>query len=215
MGCDIHLVVEQYHTEEQQWHRVFPPERCRDLWLVSQAALPPDQHTGGMNARFRSHAVVEWYPSRNYNLFAILADVRQPDQRIVRHGGESPAFNVIQYPRGLPTDLSQEVIDLAEHDASECEEGRGHEPPFGDDCPFYNDVSFCTDEDESVDWHSSSYLTVKELLEFDWDQHRRGIAESYREEIGTGSHWFKVLQCLSELAGDFPEYVRIVFGFDN
>ena len=78
------------------------------------------------------------------------------------------------------------------------------------------------------DGHSHSYLTLKELLEFDYDQtfwNRRlmkdgngaALAEeggrivTYRENLGR--QFFAHLEALSSLGG--PEDVRIVFFFDN
>lgn len=82
---------------------------------------------------------------------------------------------------------------------------------------------------EGWDYHSASFLTVKELLDFDYDKtfwNRRvykdgngaslaeegeGTVVSYRENLG--EFFFKHLEELKEL-GD-PEDVRIVFWFDN
>jgi hypothetical protein len=110
-----------------------------------------------------------------------------------------------------------------------------------DDSEFLNELS---DYDISIthrlylegdyDYHSHSYLTLKELLDFDYDQdfwNRRvtkqigpnswdgaALAEegegeiiSYRENLGEG--FFKDLETLKTL-GDLEE-VRIVFYFDN
>lgn len=87
---------------------------------------------------------------------------------------------------------------------------------------------------EDDDYHSKSYLTLKELLDFNYDQtfwNRRitkktgpnsytgaGIAEkgegeiiSYRDNLG--KDFFRELTILKTLGN--PENVRIVFWFDN
>lgn len=112
---------------------------------------------------------------------------------------------------------------------------------FPDDSEFLNDPSeYDTSKtnkeylEEDYDYHSHSYLTLKELLDFDYDKtfwNRRitkqtgpnswngaSLAEegegeiiSYRENLGKS--FFKDLETLKTL-GD-PEEVRIIFYFDN
>lgn len=48
-----------------------------------------------------------YYGSRNYELFAILADVRNPTGRTA----DNRSFETIVSPRGLPADLSAELRD--------------------------------------------------------------------------------------------------------
>lgn len=95
-----------------------------------------------------------------------------------------------------------------------------------------NDIDFIyKDEEDYV--HSTSYLTVKELIDFDYDKtfwNRRitrtignftngaALAEegegkivTYRENLG--EEFFQDLEELKELGE--PENVRIVFWFDN
>ena len=60
------------------------------------------------NAQLREP--IEVYKGRNYNLFSVLADVRNPGGR-TRDGRK---FDVIAPPRGLPEDLSPEMRDLVE-----------------------------------------------------------------------------------------------------
>lgn len=63
---------------------------------------------------------------RNYRVFAVLADVRN-----------GLGFNPIDYPRGLPDDVTEEVKEESDS--------------YGED------------------GHSHSYLTLREIKEFDWD----------------------------------------------
>ena len=127
---------------------------------------------------------------RNYSMFAFLAGVRNYD-----------CCEPLSEPKGLPSDVSKEV-----------------KSEYGD----------------GVDWHSESFLTGKELLNFDYDKsfwNRRvskqtsptswtgaGLAEkgegkilTYRENLG--DMYFLHLKELKQLGN--PEYVRIVFWFDN
>ena len=82
---------------------------------------------------------------------------------------------------------------------------------------------------DGSDWHSASYLTAKELLDFDYEKefwNRRvmkinngaslaeegeGTVLSYRENLG--EFFFLHLEELKQLGN--PEDVRIVFWFDN
>ena len=54
---------------------------------------------------------IKVYTGRDYNLFAILANVRNPNGRTV----DDKKFDVIAPPRGLPKDLSPEIRDWFEN----------------------------------------------------------------------------------------------------
>jgi hypothetical protein len=129
MGCDIHLVVER-RNGNGQWERVLPPPEAYDPWLKEQA-----EKKAGKDSYYSNRVRYVWYGDRNYNLFAILADVRNDFD-----------FKPIAGPRGLPDDLSAEVVKLTDP----------------------------SDDDDSNDvWlgdHSHSCLTVQELLDYNWDQ---------------------------------------------
>lgn len=129
MGCDIHLVVER-RNGDGQWQRVLPSPEAYDSWLKEQA-----EKESGDTRWYRDRVKVVWYDDCNYNLFAILANVRN-----------SFDFVPIAEPRGLPDDLSDEVKALVDP----------------------------SDDDDSNDvWlgdHSHSWLTVQELLDYDWNQ---------------------------------------------
>ncbi|MEV2910510.1 hypothetical protein ABNF65_18300 [Paenibacillus larvae] len=85
-----------------------------------------------------------------------------------------------------------------------------------------SDVSAVVKE-QSDGWgrgaHDRSYLTAKELSEFDWDQkikfEGRQIqwTESLKDRVDTFYTWS--IPKLIELADGDPERVRIVFWFDN
>lgn len=91
---------------------------------------------------------------RNYDMFAILADVRNYD-----------GFEQIVEPRGVPADSCQEILDA-------CAQWEG-------------------------DGHSHSYLTLADILNFDWTKTitqsgfvaYRGYA-SWRYEHKEPSEWW-------------------------
>lgn len=93
MGCDIHMAVER--RENGRWVRVMPPVEARDPWLVEWAAKQPADNWS------HKRAEVTWYSDRNYDCFAVLADVRN-------NGHITP----IATPRGFPDDLSDGVRAL-------------------------------------------------------------------------------------------------------
>lgn len=76
----------------------------------------------------------EPYDCRHYDLFAILANVRNGSGFAGVKTGEG--FNPISDPRGMPDDASSEMVNLWFHAGG----------------------------------HSESYLSLKELLEYDWGQ---------------------------------------------
>lgn len=84
----------------------------------------------------------DFYNGRNYDLFAILANVRNGRGFAgIKTGG---GFVPISEPRGIPTDASPQVARRSD--------GYG------------------------IDGHSHSWLTLREILEFDWTQvsHKQG-----------------------------------------
>ena len=191
MGCDIHLRIEK-RVGGSQWCNV--PWTCEDhrKWPMEQ----PDQDAVEMP---------DSLDGRNYNLFAILADVRQ------KTWGER--LEPIAQPRGIPRDsplYSEEYADI--------------EPWIGD--------------------HSFSYVTLKELQDYPWQDPYRYTAWVSKEQAeqfaldgkqpkswaggmsnGVQISWIStiekavrewnkdVLPVLAKL-GD-PEDVRLVFGFDS
>jgi len=116
MGCDIHLYQEQ--KIDGQW-------KSTDVWS--------DKYKEGrLSVAYDDMA----YHDRNYNLFAILADVR--NGRGFAGVNTGTGFNPIAQPKGLPDDISEQV------------------------------------HAEAVYWHgdghSHSWLTMREILDYDWNQ---------------------------------------------
>jgi hypothetical protein len=157
MGTDIHLQV-QRRNSEGTWETVNPPlgYNDHDEWILKNykeavAKLPEgvteaDVLAGNpeefdWNCYYIRKYHQNWYNGRNYNLFAMLADVR--NGRGFAGVQTGAGFNPIAEPRGLPDDVTPGHYD------EEVEDFVGGFN-FGD--------------------HSFSHLTLKELLDYDWDQ---------------------------------------------
>lgn len=119
MGCDIHLRVEK--RVNGQWTPAEPMRRNR-YW-----------EPGGDEPELEP---VRFYDGRNYDLFAILANVR--NGRGFAGVSTGLGFIPISEPKGLPIDVSPDV----EKDS----------------------------ESWGSDGHSHSWITLRELLDFDWTQ---------------------------------------------
>jgi hypothetical protein len=195
MGCDIHSFCEVFDPATGEWHdagAVFPP----DAWEQEHAAR------AGKPARNHS----EPFTNRNYSVFAFLAGVRN-------YAHCEP----IAEQRGVPQDW------LASN------------TPIGSEMDVYG---FGSPENNFYEWqdgyHSHSWLLLSELLAFDYSKvfwNRRitrqespnffngaalanegeGTHETYRDFLG--ENFFKDLETMKTLGP--PEYVRVVFYFDN
>lgn len=121
MGCDIHFHVEK-KDENGKWISA-------DRWTVDPYECGDQEDIG-----------IKWddrfYRSRNYDLFGILANVR--NGRGFAGVPTGTGFNPISEPRGLPEDVSPEVKAISDR-----WDGNGH---------------------------SHSWLTLAELLAYDWNQ---------------------------------------------
>src|SRR5689334_25156479 len=88
MGCDIHFYVEKH---------------VGGRWVTADA-WKPSEYGDYMDCE-------EMYRDRCYNLFAILADVRNGYGFAGCETGKG--FTVIAQPRGLPSDMSPELSEYA------------------------------------------------------------------------------------------------------
>jgi hypothetical protein len=144
MGCDIHLYVEKYNGNNWEAADTFEKVEYGDDCLTVSAP---------------------YYHGRNYNLFAILAGVRNGNNHIP-----------ITLPKGLPHNVCKEVKNQFE---------------------FWDS-----------DAHSTSFFSVKELLDFDWT----------RSTIHSGvvsMHAFAKWKFLGEYGENYPappEYAGAVMG---
>lgn len=133
MGCDIHMYVE--HKQDGVW-------KSADIWK-------PDKYFDSKYETVQKDIVEyedRFYAGRNYDLFAILANVRNGYGFAGTDTGDG--FIPISEPRGLPDDVSELIKDES--------------------------------EDWGPDGHSHSWLTLKELLEYDWGQvtkHRGWVSQ--------------------------------------
>lgn len=123
MGCDIHSHVEK--RVNGQW-------LAADNWVKD----PPDWYSEGEEIPLVVPFNEQIYGDRNYNLFAILANVRNGCGFAGIKTGSG--FNIISEPRGIPEDACEEYKLCAER--------------YG------------------IDGHSHSWLTLDEVLSFDWTQ---------------------------------------------
>ena len=94
MGCDIHLYVEK-KTADKRWVAIDGPNR----WF---GKYEDDKETR-----------LDWlYYDRNYDLFAILADVRNGYGVAGIDTGDG--FIPIAEPKGLPKDVSPDVKEISD-----------------------------------------------------------------------------------------------------
>lgn len=118
MGCDIHLYVEKRRGE--RWVSLAGPIRecqCTEKSFVSSTGQIewldhqcPDSRCWNCHGSGMAHS--SWYSTRNYDLFAILADVRNGRGFAgVLTGG---FFDPLDEPRGLPEDASSLVARQSE-----------------------------------------------------------------------------------------------------
>lgn len=93
MGCDIHIYAET--KKREYWHYT------GDFW--ENPYFKEDQLPTDYNRRYQA----EPYCGRNYNLFALLADVRNGYGFAGCDTGD--AIIPISKPKGLPEDISDEI----------------------------------------------------------------------------------------------------------
>ena len=97
MGCDIHFYLEK-RQKDGTWISA-------DNWSENEYYQDDPEHERKLVAN-------EVYNSRNYNLFSILADVR--NGRGFAECDTGDGFIPISDPKGLPPDVSGVIKDLSE-----------------------------------------------------------------------------------------------------
>jgi len=189
MGCDIHMYVEKKNLESGGWE-----------------FAPAGEESPGTRS-YGDTLYCDWYSGRNYELFAILAGVRN-----------SSGLTPISEPRGLPDNVSDgflreygfEVLDDLEYEALEEKDIYEVEKYISSSsseqwlrCKWSQllTLSDGTRLTSNPDAHSLSYLTVEDM------------SCGLLDQGYVSSNFTKLLSALKKL-GD-PRHVRIIFFFDN
>lgn len=218
MGCDIHMWAETRNKKNKNWE------------LVSKKVFTNDWYSEDMpKSKYNQPKTACPYNGRNYELFALLADVRNNYE-----------IEPIAQPKGVPDDASPEYKEIAdEYDLD------GHSYSF-----------FTLKELQDYDWTKKLKLEgvvgVEEFKTFlekgkpdsysrgSYSQHETVTNYDMRDYVNspfrmsqspdidrkkTVVQWYELY---SEMAGKFytraltelaklggPEDVRIVFFFDN
>lgn len=194
MGTDIHLHVEKFNDTTNRWEFVPPPEFIPCDWPHDADALKDGKFLSGRGkvpcwkcegaGRYKPSS---FYSDRNYDLFAILADVRNGfgfagvkrnngmttvDEalragrvEVVRDGEDVVP---IRSPKGFPDDLSPELKRLAEDEDGDLRE------------EWYEERGWTDLGEHSFNWH-----LLRDLLDFDYTRRvdETGVvdAEEYAE----------------------------------
>lgn len=154
MGCDIHIYVEKKNNTIRQsmsGGKLYVPVAVFEPWIAVKGINDltvqeytrwaeqdgEDSYWGKRLQEVKKGSYCDWiYDGRNYDLFAMLANVRNGAGFAGIKTGDG--FNIIAEPKGVPMDMSKII-------AADYEEWMG-------------------------DAHSASWLTLKELKEFNWKQ---------------------------------------------
>lgn len=148
MGCDIHLYVET-RQQDGTWKAQGEFVRNED-----------DGEEGWMECKTR------FYSDRNYDLFAILADVRNGRGFAGIKTGEG--FNPISEPRGVPGDASPEYKQIVEQ--WDCD-GHSHS---------YHTLRDLLDYDWTQETGKQGWVTLKEWVSWSrWDREQGLGPKSY------------------------------------
>lgn len=140
MGCDIHFYVEK---------------KVKGKWVAADKYTKDED--GNLNVDYDDR----FYAGRNYNLFAILANVRNGIGFAgCKTGG---GFIPISEPKGLPEDVSQKVKDISD----------------GWDCDGHSHSWFTVKELLDYDWtQKSNLIGVVNAVDFErWNRYDRSQSE--------------------------------------
>lgn len=223
MGCDIHM---HYEIRNGSGWKHFDHRAPYAIGKYSDGGIQYDY-----DKLFDDPLEV----GRNYNLFSVLADVRNGEGFAGCYTGG--AFEPIALPRGLPVDVSSEVkqesdefgvdghshswltlSEVMDYDYSKERESSGVVSPqeFATFVEKGKPDGWCGD----VSGMSVAKISPAKMMDF----HRKGYPEdgkhyytrvswreTYRDAIG--DDWFKTMQALADQFG--KDNVRLVFWFDN
>jgi hypothetical protein len=142
MGCDIHLYVEK---------------RIDGKWIAQGTFTREDVESDGSGGWIDGGQDI--YDGRNYDLFAILADVRNGRGFAGVKTGEG--FNPISEPRGIPEDASEQYKEIAQR--WDCD-GHSHS---------YFTVRELLDYDWTQETGKQGWLSIAEWEKWSrWDRER-------------------------------------------
>jgi len=185
MGCDIHIIAEV--KENGVWKKNTNKVFLNPYYEMYKGIKVTDP------ARYKEIKKGNWIdlkkfmdePSsgRNYNWFAVLADVRNGRGFAGIKTGEG--FDPIADPKGFPSDASRETMEFLgmviddnmtmddyKENGGEIDLGNGDYKYVYPRLKIIDWGCKYLDEEETiaenVDYHSYSYFTAKELAEFDW-----------------------------------------------
>ncbi len=170
MGADIHIIAEV--KENGKWKRNKTPVFKNSYYREEEKNKDEEEQRKTYLHEFLSDPP----RGRNYSWFAILANVRN------RHG-----FSFIAAPRGLPDDISKESLkyfclqvstDIRDEDEFEdIEDENGNCFVTVENAQSWIESGYSKarriDTEEYVtnpDYHSLSYLYLKDFDNFDWNQ---------------------------------------------
>lgn len=220
MGTDIHLQVERQN--EGRWERVPHPltecDTCEGTgkdwdWVPRVDAVglevvretPHDADKVGVRmdkdcywCKGTGKRREQFWHSRNYNVFAILANVRNGYGFAGVDTGD--ALVPICEPRGIPGDLSEEVRERLRETGNEVTLDDEGTLTLGyvereDDEDVYGRLEATEEGWWDLGDHSFSYLTLQELADYDWSRVResRGWVDPWNFELwrkkGKPSSW--------------------------
>lgn len=153
MGCDIHFYVEV--KKDDKW-----------MFYDREAKYVKEVDEDGYRWKNDDWCESPMYVGRNYNLFSILADVR--NGRGFAGCDTGDGFVPIGPPRGVPNDVSPEVTKeyVCVLGSDEYHTQETFDRWVANGCSKRIDANTVT----GPDWHSASWFTVDELEKHDWNQ---------------------------------------------
>jgi hypothetical protein len=187
MGCDIHIAIER-QDESGAWREV---PYAVEPWEPRSDSTPWNQKCWAEVDALTAKGIVAMprtFRNRNYDLFGILADVRNGIGFAGIDTGD--AWPSIAPERGLPADST---IKDTERDSD-------------DEAGIH-----------WLGYHSHTWISLDELRSFDWDgvkRQARGYDNENRSARTATFDWIDdVLPPLDRIAAGRP--LRLILGFDS
>ena len=149
MGTDIHLFTEKKGADGK-WKLFAVETECS--WCENGKYGEDSGRAGETCYWCKGTARQKGYDGRNYDLFAVLGNVQNGYGFAGVKTGSG--LNYISDSRGLPDDMSAELKSLAEHEEDDNDDGSTYDRFKGEYGSGW------------LGYHSFSYVTLKELLDF-------------------------------------------------